>query len=451
MELNDDEVPDIDFGEAAKLLTFFPQLKTWQLCAEITADHMLDFAAVEHTSLEKAIFNFSDMETEDSHDVAAALASARWPNLRDLELHNLGHICRGSGLSDAAWFKNLRSLKMDNFSSCAAGVTELIHGLRDGCIEELELESVSGSALTAFHDGRFPKLRAFRADLLRPSLSEEIPSAPNEGFAALFSADVPCLEEIAIKYTTYHGNSYLAYYGPKIPWDVPPPQQQLARDLELLQHQMLSGGNNTNNTTTTSTNNREGAATNLPALKSLQLSGLCIKPACCQFLAQGLLARGCAIDLERCSVESGFDVGAIREVLQPLNLHQNDFDAELSTRGLTKSVYWYNMVDFAELRKIAVSVALTKFTENVTKLIAPAQLMFQAAAADVAGGDALMQERLKEAQAAAGKLAEVTPHSIDTAAAVANAIAGGSGGDAGASGSGSGRQTRARVKRLPLV
>lgn len=377
----DDEMEmllDPDVKSASWLLKSFPQLRSLEIFNCMSAADMDAFAAVHHERLERVTLSFFDAG-ERNVDTTTALAAAKWPRLQELRINYLGHICEDAAeaFAEASWFKQLRSLVLSHCSLCPSGATALISGLQGGAIETLELESTSSSALVPLKSGMFPKLKTLNVRLQSASPGEDGPVTPNDVFAMIFSADLPSLETLALVYSTYIPGYPHNFLYSRHAWDVAP---VVARGTDVL-----------------------------PKLTSLRLSGMCIKPDCSRFLATILLQRGCAIDLNGCSVHSGLDFSALEKMLDEYHLSRSELDSELRELGLMNNVYWYNLVSMPQLKLIAASVFLENITRELKDVEEPTKGALEVVAAAGVAGDERLRKRFEDACSAIRALTSVIP------------------------------------------
>ena len=271
----------------------------------------------------------------------------------------------------------------------------LITGLQGGLIEVLDLESTSSSALVPLKSGMFPKLRVLNVRLQSASPGEDGPVTPNDVFQMIFSAELPSLDSLALVYSTYIPGYPHNFLYSRHAWDVAP-----------------TGGGASSPGSPGS-----GSGEMLPALKTLRLSGMCIKPACARFLADKLLPRGCAIDLNGCSVHSGLDFTELEGMLEEYHLSRSELDSELRSLGLMNKVYWYNLVSMRHLKLIAASVFLENITKELTEIQNPTRGALKAVAEAGAVGemDEKLKKRFLDACGAIRALTEIMPSSNDDA------------------------------------
>lgn len=380
-DFEDDEMEmllDPDVKSASFLLKSFPQLRSLEICNCLSAADVAAFAAMPHERLERLTLSFFDAG-ERNVDTTAALAAAKWPNLKELRINYLGHICEDAAeaFARAPWFKQLRSLALAHCSLCPSGALALISGLQGGAIETLELESTSSSALVPLKSGMFPNLKTLNVRLQSANPGEDGPITPNDVFNMIFSADLPSLETLALVYSTYIPGYPHNFLYSRHAWDVPP---AVAPGTEVL-----------------------------PKLMSLRLSGMCIKPDCARFLATKLLQRGCSIDLNGCSVHSGLDFAQLEKMLEEYHLSRSELDSELRELGLMNNVYWYNLVSMQQLKLIAASVFLDNITRELRDVEEPTKGALEVVAAAGVTGDERLRKRFEDACGAISALNSVIP------------------------------------------
>jgi hypothetical protein len=354
---SDDEhdFPDTDVGEVACLLSYFPSLKHLELSDSLKLADVKAIAAVPHEKLERVELDFSanELDHEQSETgCTAALAEAKWPQLRELKLYDLMFISKDdvSALLKATWFNNLKKLHLACFRREAANV--LFAGLQFSAVETLQLDHVYFDALLAFKEPiEFPKLKSFGISILRRAEEDDSSSQNtfNVGLSSFFSkTKLPCLESLTIISSYYNSNGGLR------PWNMPP-----------------SFANNTVEPSV------------LPSLKRLVMQGFQISQDCSGFLGS-LYSRGnCEVDLHRCIVESSLDSPEFEEILTSFSLQRSAFDDKLRSLKLYEKAVWYSSVSMDTLKSIAASMYLSNLAVHVNGLLEPVTACV--ALAEVAG------------------------------------------------------------------
>jgi hypothetical protein len=337
------DVPDLDYREVARLLSYFPSLKCLKVQNSLSLPDIQAIAAVPHEKLERLELFLSDQAQDGRSESGfmAALAGAKWPKLQELKLNDFKRIPKDDvdALSKASWFDNLKTLHLvcsDHYHETAME----LFGLQFGALETLKLDNFHFDGLLTFKDPmQFPSLKTLSISvfgLRQHANSSENPF--NAGLSSFFSnTKLPCLESLNI--STHSGSFNID--AMMIPWNIPP----------------------------SFANNNTVEPTVLPSLKRLVMQGFRISQDCSAFLGSFYSRGDFEVDLHRCRVESNLDSPEFDEILTFFSLRRFIFDEKLKSLKLYEKAVWYNLFSIDALKSIVASMYLSNVAGRIDGLL----------------------------------------------------------------------------------